>query len=85
MILTDNIAGRVQNVASLIQHAGYCLEERPQDLYGRVMNDEEVQKGAVHVIHVQIIPQQILLMFDIGHGVNKELTEEGTFRCVTTL
>ena len=49
------------------------------------MNDEEVQKGAVHVIHVQTIPQQILLMFDIGHGVNKELTEEGTFRCVTTL
>ena len=81
----DNFGQRFDDAGSVVQPTSCCLEERLQHLYGRVINDEEVRKGAVHVIHVQTIPQQILLIFDIGHAVNKELTEEGTFRCVATL
>ena len=48
----DNFSQRFNDVGSVVQPTSCCLEERPQDLYGRVINDEEVRNGAVHVIHV---------------------------------
>ena len=48
----DNFSQRFDDVGSVVQPTSCCLEERLQDLYGRVINDEEVRNGAVHVTHV---------------------------------